>query len=684
MNLTIEGFWKPRLNVTNQASESLTKGWQSLNEGLDSFMEAPLALSTELSANSDLEHSSILLVSAPGAVGKSTLARQIAFKTGAIYLDLATADPVGANTLSGGLARSRLYQKWEDESTAVLIDGLDEARLRVTQEALEAFLSDVAQVSLNRRLPTVLFGRTGAIQDAWLVLIDQGVGLAVLEIGYYGPEKSVAFAEARLRAVCPDSSNAKPQRKAVKLLLARLRERTEIDGDRFAGYAPVLQAVADRVAIDRNPSALVAKIERGEQPVTLQGVVSSILERERGKLDKLPFEEPTLTSSLYSPGEQLDRLVARVYNAPPPDLPAMGPKDAQIYDTALDTWVAEHPFLDGYGRSSSAVFEAMISVHALQNTASADTALQRELGRGAAANPFLFEFYSESHAAQSSDSGAIFLPPQHIGVVYASLRAQLSLGDKASLIVEGREDAKEEEVLRANVEISLDRLGADRPRVLNFESDQTGPIRMGAHFEDVDITAPHAQVEIGPGAEAVLVAPVSIQCEKLLITTEKVIVESPADRLTNAVFLEAGSFESPKMASVPIVRGAAVLAASWPNVLAHPWTSFATEPTPIDDPRAIEALRRLRRIVISFRSHGQGRLGRFKAKIEHARMTKEAGQAILDAMLKEGILSLEGSMYFLDPDKLMANTGANYFDCMARRFGPQAIAFTVRALGAAD
>ena len=132
--------------------------------------------------------SSIILVSAPGAVGKSTLARQIAFATRSLYVDLATADPVGANTLSGGLAKSGLYEAWQSGSLAMLIDGLDEARLRVTQEAFEAFLSDVVEISAGRAVPTVLLGRTGAVQDAWLFLTDQcGDGIAVLEIGYYEP-----------------------------------------------------------------------------------------------------------------------------------------------------------------------------------------------------------------------------------------------------------------------------------------------------------------------------------------------------------------------------------------------------------------------------------------------------------------------------------------------------------------
>ena len=682
-NYTIQEFWQPRLNVARIQPASLVMGWQFVNEGLDTFKEAPLTLSTELSADGNPERSSILLVSAPGAVGKSTLARQIAYATGAVYLDLAKAEPVGGNTLSGGLVKSGLFPKWEEQTTAILIDGLDEARIRVTQEALEAFLYDVAELSNGRELPTVLFGRTGAVQDTWLVLADRDVELAVLEIGYYGPEASVDFAEARLRATRPNSPHVIAERRAVELLLTRLREQTESDGDRFAGYAPVLQAVADRVSKDDNASALVAQIEQGAQPVTLKSVLSAILERERGKLGGLPFEDSKLVDSLYSPDEQLDRIVGRRYGTPPPDLPSMGANDAKIYDAALQTWVAEHPFING-GGTPSAVFDGMISVHALRRPESAEIVLQRELTRGAAANPFLSEFYSELQTEQSAGSGIAFLPPEHIGVVYASLRARLSLGDTASLHVEGREDAEDEGVLRAEVEISLARRDTDRPRVLYFESDQTGTVRLGPHVEDADITVPYTQVEIGPGSEAVLVAPVSIQCEKLVITTEKIIVESPSERHATSVFLEADNLASPNMVSVPVLRGDASLAVSWPDARVHPWTSFATEPTPIEDPRVDEALRRLRKFVIAFRSHSRGGLARFRGKIEQSRMTKGAGQAVLEAMLAQRIVSLEGSMYRLDPEMLVAQAGVNYTTCMARRFGPEAVAFAMRALEAAD
>ena len=75
----------------------------------------------------------------------------------------------------------------------------------MTPEAFEAFLDDIFVRSNDRRLPTILFGRSGSVQDTWLMLADK-MEVPVLEIGYFGSEASIEFAEAKLRAANPDFS----------------------------------------------------------------------------------------------------------------------------------------------------------------------------------------------------------------------------------------------------------------------------------------------------------------------------------------------------------------------------------------------------------------------------------------------------------------------------------------------
>ena len=674
-NYTISGYWDQRLSgVIPVASKTLIQGWSFLDHGLETFKEAPLSLSKEVGVEDDPLESSLLLVSAPGAVGKTTLAKQIAFSTGSVYIDLSEAAPVGANTLIGGIANSGLYQDWVNGTVAVLIDGLDEARLKVTQEAFDAFLMDVAIQSANRSMPTVLFGRTGAIVHAWIVLTETADNVPILEIGYYGNEDAVEFAEARLRRVKQDDRFQVVEREAIALLLEQLREQTVNEGSRFAGYAPVLQAVAGQVEAESDPQALIARINRGEHSVTLQSIASALLEREQTKLSGLQLQDTTLNDRLYAPEEQLHRLAAFVYSGTAPELPNMSADDELTYTTALETWVPEHPFLDGSRGFSSAVFGAMVVTKALSEPEISETALQHELASGAASNPFLFDFYTAGEDT--------YIRPDHIGVVYASLRANLSLGESASLSIYGPEEIEEEEDLKADVDFILTRQEGIT-RDLAFETDSAGTIRLGTHAEDVDIFMPLARVEIGPGTESVLVSPLNIQCRELAINSNRVIVEGPAlsDGQPNTVYLEASDLDSlSSPSSVHVRRNNVEVYAFWPGVRNYPWTRYASDPLPTKDPRIDEALRRLRQFVIAFRSHGRGRLARSARKIESTRMVKGTGEFVRQLLLQEGIISLEHPRYFLDPARLAEVTGTTYSDCAARRFEQKAVDFIQAAL----
>lgn len=80
MQLTLESFWRVILPFARPAATNkLVKGWSVEAEGVPGFQEAPLELSTELNPDTDPKASPIIFVSAPGAVGKTTLAKQISF-----------------------------------------------------------------------------------------------------------------------------------------------------------------------------------------------------------------------------------------------------------------------------------------------------------------------------------------------------------------------------------------------------------------------------------------------------------------------------------------------------------------------------------------------------------------------------------------------------------------------------
>ena len=78
---------------------------------MQTFVEPPLRQLTEDFGNVDPNTCKVILVSAAGAVGKSTLAKEISSATGAVLVDLARTGAVGSNFLIGGLARCNLLDE---------------------------------------------------------------------------------------------------------------------------------------------------------------------------------------------------------------------------------------------------------------------------------------------------------------------------------------------------------------------------------------------------------------------------------------------------------------------------------------------------------------------------------------------------------------------------------------------
>ena len=684
---TIDKFWKPRLLVAdNQASRSSRNrpGWKYIDDGLKEFLEAPLKRASGYGGEDELEpeQSKVILVSAPGAVGKSTLARQIAFEAKAILFDLAEAGCVGDNTISGGLFKMRLAQKFEEGYVPLVIDGLDEARMKVPQDSFRDFIQDIVDLineSQQNCKPIALFGRTSAVDETWFWLSEFGIKAPVLEIGYYDKDEAARFAKIRAKFIRGESHEREPDGRAIELILSKLRDNLSEDKDNFSGYAPVLIAVAEQVAdpkdTDDNTARLISDIENGKREITLPSIAHTILIREQKKLQSLPFQDKTLCQKkLYTPEEQVDRLIARIYRSESIDvatryLPSnLSDDDKIIYLNALETnnWLTEHPFLDGMGvNPSSEVFDGLLASKALTMESFADKALQREFDRDMKANPFLAEFYI-SHLEEKQKSGSHLIQSSHVGILYTSLRARLLQAETANLLIDTNEDKNQ---LSVEIEISAGNRSGNE-RYVSFLTKCDGHFQFGSQIENVRIDAPKAEVTVGCGRkqEAVFIAPVSIEVEKFNLTSDSMAVMESSQRqrdLAEAeiddrrlVCLKSREFDS-KYSHHLKLRGHPHLEIHGPMSSIYPWTEYAREVSPsYSDVQMNEAFNRLRKLLLLFRSHvhSRGRLSKCEEAI-NKRRTKGLGIKVLEKLLAQGILEHEGKTYFLYPDRLSEQLG---------------------------
>ena len=174
-----------------------------------------------------------------------------------------------------------------------------------------------------------------------------GVDALMLEIQFHETATALEFVKRQAmslrRGLGEDlHAVADADGRAAELILAGLEHRTEAIGTKFSGYAPVLIAVARRIASERNPMALVQELGAGVEAVSLRGIVGAILEREKSKLERLQLSDLGLRDRLYGKEEQVDRLVSAIYDIDHvPTLPAMSERDAEIYRNALEGWVPD-------------------------------------------------------------------------------------------------------------------------------------------------------------------------------------------------------------------------------------------------------------------------------------------------------------------------------------------------------
>ena len=680
----IESFWKPRFStVQKPTNEMKLKGWALIHETNPRFVEPDLILR---SGFENIE-SPVWLIAAPGAVGKSTFARQLAASTGSVFLDLAIATSVAGNYLSGGLAKNGLSGAWSSNQTAVLIDALDEARLRVTPGSFEDFLADVSANAVGRSVPVVLFGRTGIIEDAWATLTDSGLDCPIFDVQFFNEAQSLEFVIQSL-----EGASASAQRKgfagrftshranyidAAERFLDELRAAATLDGDRFAGYAPVLQAVASVLAEETNPSKLDSVILLAKQTTVLRELSEQILIRESGKIHdalKDDIDAQTLTQ-LYSPKEQKDRLAARILGYEPPAIPiTLSPAQTTAYEAAVTSFFDVHPFLDGTGKEpSGAVFSAAITANALRVPQYEPKARIFANGGTHTPNPFLINFLLEAKVAEPKE--VTFISPEHVALLYESLRAAAKSGDIIRLQIEAGEDEE------ADGELSVS--NEDRSLEYYFVTSQAGTVSFARSVSGISIQAPLMDVTIGIGESFDLIAPVFLNISKLTVNASELIVgkEHPLRGDDFAVVLEASTLENVKLQSTPTVRAGVEFLVSWPGSVEYPWSKFSSSDSNSDGSELANGLRRLRRLVLAFRSHSKGRLARIQAKIEHARMTKgEFGDRLREALLTDHVLSLEGKMYYLDAKALGSVVGTSFLDVKMKRYSKQTLSYIQKLL----
>ncbi len=396
----------------------------------------------------------ILMIEAPGAVGKSAAARFLAENRGWILVDSSRLQ-VGNYGLTGLLHdalgdESGVFEALRKGNVGIVVDAIDEAHLRAGTNNLFAFLEDLNNVASTRDrtgICMVLMTRPDAAEFVRVKFEDLGVPLASASIDFFGPDAARAFIGAHLseRATEPSREFYRNRNQAgfVELREARFDSIAEILLGRpitnlsrewgavasFLGYAPVLAVVAETLAV-ANPFKDAQ--DEGKIAATagdiLGQLIRALLAREQSKFadsvgprleSKVPATQAFDRRVLYSPNDQLWRLAAELSGISvearrPPVVPEFLQAD---YEAAADQWVKDHPFLGSVGAVNT-VFNDYVFAHIHCDPAAE---ARMSTGRNFEPGPFYFRFMHELAPTGIDDPliGEPFLAP----VIRSALRS---------------------------------------------------------------------------------------------------------------------------------------------------------------------------------------------------------------------------------------------------------------------
>lgn len=354
-------------------------GTQTGLNGLGSpQFEVPQALPNEffvppvLLPNVEESDPSIILVSARGAAGKSTVARQLALRLRSplwkLEMDKAVSGTSLEHALMQFLGTHQIKPVLRSASQPiVVIDSLDEARVRVSGTSWQEFVSSIEEFTADG-IQCILFGRERTLEDLWVNLTDAGVTVSWWEISHFAPDRCREYVDEVVRHRDPetDRTSEKYTRARDALIDALRRAATGSHSEAFVGYPPVLDAVSAMLIKKPNYLAIRQSFETINQTspdriALLKKIMEGLLEREQTKVAPVASELGLPPASSYLPPEQIQWLCHSLEKSPYPDMSHIDDeKIRNEYSERVSSFAEEHAFRSE-GQWASPVFEAYVA-----------------------------------------------------------------------------------------------------------------------------------------------------------------------------------------------------------------------------------------------------------------------------------------------------------------------------------
>jgi hypothetical protein len=634
----------------------------------------------------DAEKPQVLLISAVGATGKSTLAQILSNRLNLPLLSLGRHKPVGDNTLTGLLTTSFaveqlsvIFQSLDSGEYGIIIDGIDEGRSKTTEQAFQAFLDDIARLCKRATSPSfVLLGRTQILEECWIYLEDKNISTGLLTIDPFSLNQARSYIDNFTNG--SRSPQAAQYNETRDLILAKLSAAfTAADAApegnflSFIGYPPVLDAIVTLLDKEQNYHRLKEQLAHSSSKnieiELLLKIADYILARERDEkvvpniVDALlaglvPAIDKAQKDRVFDREEQCVRLVSHCVGvkAAFSRIP-----DAVLnarYEEQLAQFIVEHPFATGRD-FRNAIFEAV--------------ALSILIASGNPEHHSLALQYVDSHKDNYYLVYLLELLLPDGKLPLPCLRALLGAAQEfkatnASVELSILGPDSEEQPVSTSVDVEIELavgVSGDRSKTFSFHCSlgAAESVDLGSRLSSAFVSLPGDTILGGP-REVELTAPIEITAATIDIRSKSLVVRPQASAAAEKhVILQAGKVRS-DVTNLTMAGADFTIAVEDTSGLQYPLVQqMQKKAKSPQDPVIREKFLRLRKILTHFRSHSKGAMAKYRDKIEHPRVAGNViGTAVLNQLVHDGILVLKDPLYFIQQDQVAKFLGISWTD----------------------
>jgi hypothetical protein len=618
----------------------------------------------EIPDQTSVQNSPYLIVSAPGAVGKSAFGQHLLKTKNAMLWNLAKLR-LGTNTFVGSILEaigpSQLPQfltSIANGETTLVFDAIDEAELHSGWSGVQDFVKDVIAYTSNAAPASVIFlARRDTAEMLELALADLlplGRSFATAGIRFFSKASAVQFVLAQIERLKGSDffvryagvleSKAK---EAISMSIAGDKLRAEdsewgsSEQERFFGYAPVLQTIAKLLAESDNPYALSFEQTRSGYADVVSEILELILDREQSKINaalaqRFAAEKDVNVTDLYSRADQQSRILSYLNS----DLDAayslpsdIKPQTAATIIEMLKGFLPQHPFLDGKNFAGPA-FRDYVLAHGLTCT---ERRFACELWTDTVQplfTPILASLYRKAAGGLADSADAELL--------YESANAGALIGQSDLLIYSCESDSD-------GVIIEIDSDDTDPlGEHLIFRAPISREIRFSRRLNNAQIVVPTTLV-LGKKGQRFDISDCEVSVNCIRIEAGQLRVRTEMGGLTHIECSD--SAVSPGTLKLE-VQAPELFTVSWPGSKCFPWTPYSSQPRNQEETvEALTTLHVISRILGWFRKDRRKEYGRYRDLIvKHVVGESPNARYALGFIEHVGALSQSNNLYFVDMD----------------------------------